>query len=67
MLRSAPLAATASVTMRDAIATAEATGGKAMAAHVKTQSGKAHYVIEVVDQGRIRIVSVDLMNGTVLR
>jgi hypothetical protein len=67
MLRSAPIAAASPVTMRDAIATAEATGGKAMAAHVKTQSGKAHYVIEVVDQGRVRVVSVDLMSGTVLR
>lgn len=67
MLRSAPIAATASVRMLDAIATAEATGGKAMAAHVKTQSGKANYVIEVVDKGRIRVVSVDAMNGTVLR
>ena len=38
MLRSGPIAAKAPVKMRDAIATAEATGGKAMAAHVKARS-----------------------------
>jgi hypothetical protein len=67
MLKSGPIAAGAPVTMRDAIATAEATGGKAMAAHVKTDSGKANYVIEVVDEGQMRIVSVDLWNGMVVQ
>ena len=63
MLKSGPIAARAPVTMRDAIATAEATGGKAMAAHVKTDAAKMNYVIEVVDQGQMRIVSVDLWTG----
>ena len=67
MLKSGPIAATASVTMHDAIAIAEANGGKAMAAHVKSQGKKASYVIEVVDHGRLRIVSVNLRNGTVVR
>ena len=67
MLKSAPVAATAPFTMRDAIATAEATGGKAMAAHVKSETGKASYIIELVDKGRMRVVSVDLKTGTVVR
>lgn len=67
MLKSGPVASTATVTMRDAIATAEATGGKAMAAHVKSETGKASYIIEIVDKGRLRVVSVDLKSGTVLR
>jgi hypothetical protein len=67
MLKSGPVASTAPVSMRDAIATAEATGGKAMAAHVKTETGKASYVIELVDHSRLRVVSVDLKTGTVLR
>jgi hypothetical protein len=67
MLKSGPVASTAATTMRDAIATAEATGGKAMAAHVKSETGKARYVIELVDKGRMRVVSVDLESGTVVR
>ena len=67
MLKSGPVAVTAPVTMRDAIATAEATGGKAMAAHVKTETGKARYVIEIVEKSRMRVVSVDLETGTVIR
>jgi hypothetical protein len=38
-----------------------------MAAHVKTDSGKTNYVIEVVDEGQMRIVSVDLWNGMVVQ
>lgn len=67
MLKSGPVATTAAVSMRDAIATAEATGGKAMAAHVKADTGKANYVIEIVDNGRMRVVLVDLKTGTVVR
>ena len=66
MLRGGPAAATAPITMQAAIATAETRGGKAMAAHVKTEDGKTNYVIEVVDGGRLRVVSVDLNDGRLL-
>jgi uncharacterized membrane protein YkoI len=38
-----------------------------MAAHVKMDSDKARYVIELVDHSRVRIVTVDLQNGTVVQ
>jgi uncharacterized membrane protein YkoI len=67
MLKAAPAAAAAPVTMRAAIAAAEATGGKAMAAHVKAETDKTNYVVELVDQGRLRVVTVDVQSGTVLQ
>jgi hypothetical protein len=67
MLRAGPTVARAPVTMQAAIAAAEIAGGKAMAAHVKMDSDKARYVIELVDHSRVRIVTVDLQNGTVVQ
>jgi hypothetical protein len=67
MLKAGPVAVAAPITMQAAIVAAEATGGKAMAAHVKMDSHNTSYVIEVVDQGRLRIVTVDLRNGTVIQ
>jgi hypothetical protein len=67
MLKAGPVAAAAPISMQTAVATAEATGGKAMAAHVKSESARTTYVIEVVDRGRVRIVTVDLNTGTVLQ
>jgi len=68
MLKSGPIAAAAPVTMQTAIATAEAMGGKAMAAHVKSAGGgKANYVVEVVDNGRIRVINVDLQSGRLIQ
>lgn len=66
MLRSGPTVAQAAVTMRDAIATAEATGGKAMAAHMKTDPSRRTYVIEIVEEGQMRIVSIDQQRGTII-
>jgi hypothetical protein len=67
MLRAGPTAARAPVTMQAAIAAAELSGGKAIAAHVKVDFDKARYVIELVEHSRVRIVSIDLQNGTVVQ
>jgi hypothetical protein len=67
MLKSGPIAQTAPVTIGEAVAIAEGSGGKAMAAHVKSTGSTANYVIELVDQGKLRIVSVDLRDGAILQ
>jgi hypothetical protein len=67
MRRSGPLAQQAPVTIGEAIAIAERSGGKAMAAHVKSAGDRANYVIEIVDQGRLRVVSVDLRDGAIIQ
>lgn len=66
MLKGGPTATAAPITMQAAIGIAEARGGKAMASHVKTERGKTRYVIEIVDRGRLQLVSVNLQNGTVI-
>ena len=64
MLRAGPAASTANVTMREAIDLAESAGGKAMAAHVKASDERTEYAIELVDQGQLRVVWIDLNDGT---
>ena len=67
MRRSGPIAQNAPVTIGKAVAIAEESGGKAMAAHVKSEGSRANYVIELVDQGKLRVVSIDLRDGTVIQ
>jgi hypothetical protein len=64
MLKAGPAAAAASMSMRDAVAAAETRGGKAMAAHVRSGPGGPSYVIELVEQSRVRLVAVDMQDGT---
>ena len=56
----------AQTTIREAVHLAETTGGRALAAHVKTEKDRTTYVIEVVNGGRVGLVSVDPQSGTVL-
>ena len=56
----------AQTTIREAVRLAETTGGRALAAHVKTEKDKTAYVIEVVNGGRVGLVSVDPQSGAVL-
>jgi uncharacterized membrane protein YkoI len=56
----------AQTTIQEAVRLAETKGGKALAAHMKTEKEKTTYVIELVNQGRIGLVSVDPQSGTVL-
>lgn len=65
MLKGAPAARDARTTMREAVRLAEASGGKAMAAHVKTEGKTTSYVIEVVRRGHVNLAYVDLESGTV--
>jgi hypothetical protein len=67
MRKSGPIAQKAPVRIGEAVAIAEGSGGKAMAAHVKSAGSSASYVIELVDQGKLRVVSVDLLEGTIIR
>jgi uncharacterized membrane protein YkoI len=59
MLKGGPAAKQARTPMREAVRVAEARGGNAMAAHVKTENNKTSYVIELVSGGQIRLVVVD--------
>ena len=59
MLRGGPAVRQARTTMREAVRLAETRGGKALAAHVKTETQQTIYVIELVNTGRIRLVRVD--------
>jgi hypothetical protein len=65
MLKGAPAARDARTPMREAVRRAEATGGKALAAHVKTEGKTTSYVIELIRRGRINLAYVDLDSGTV--
>jgi len=65
MLTGAPAAMGSPMTMREAVRLAEATGGKALAAHVKTRGKTTTYVIEIVRDGHVQLVSVDLETATV--
>ena len=67
MRRGGPAMRDARTTIQDAVRLAETTGGKALAAHVKTEREKTTYVIELVNGGRIGLVFVDPQSGTVLQ
>jgi hypothetical protein len=65
MLKGAPAAQEARTPMREAVRRAEANGGKALAAHVKTEGNTTSYVIELVRMGHVNLAYVDLDSGTV--
>jgi hypothetical protein len=65
MLRAGPTAEQARTTMGEAVRAAETRGGKALAAHVKTEQEKTSYVIELVNAGRITLVYVDRESAAV--
>jgi uncharacterized membrane protein YkoI len=67
MRRGGPAMREARTTIQDAVRLAETTGGKALAAHVKTENERTTYVIELVNGGRVRLVFVDPQSGTVLQ
>jgi hypothetical protein len=49
--------------LREAVQRIEANGGKALAAHVKTENGVTDYVLELVNEGKITLVNIDLGTG----
>lgn len=64
MRRGAPGLASASVSIANAVAIAEREGGaKAMAIHLKQESGKTFYAVELVREGTIHLALVDPMDG----
>ena len=65
MLSGAPAAMAAPTSIHEAVRLAEADGAKALAAHVKTRGTTTSYVIEIVEAGQSRIVSVDLDTAAV--
>lgn len=56
----------AQMTIQEAVRLAETKGGRALAVHVKSEKQKTTYVIELVNRGRVNLVSVDPQSGTVL-
>jgi hypothetical protein len=67
MTNGAPAALAAPVTLHDAIGRAEATGGRAIAAHLKTTGGETGYVVDLVEDGRVYGVAVSAQTGAVQR
>jgi uncharacterized membrane protein YkoI len=65
MLRGAPAIRDAATTILEAVRLAETTGGKALAAHLKTENQKTTYVVELVSVGRVRLVFVDPQSAVV--
>lgn len=65
MRRGAPATRNAPTTIQEAVQLAEATGGKALAAHLKTESRMTTYVIEVVKGGKVGLVFVDPQSAVV--
>jgi uncharacterized membrane protein YkoI len=63
MLKGGQAAQSARISLREAVQRIEANGGKALAAHVKTENGVTDYVLELVNEGKITLVNIDLGTG----
>ena len=65
MLHGARAAMAAPTPMHEAVRLAEANGARALASHINTRGNTTSYVVEIVEAGQGRLVSVDLDIGAV--